>query len=234
MQRLFSTAVVTPVLIAVLLVFAGCEDDYRPNVDLDKVLEVVSQTMQSPVPAGLNDEMPRDITNPSGQTGTSKVVELSEDEVSTELDVAFLNQLATELNNAELNDKPLGVRLADSGAIVGFTDENRDMVCNGNDKDIFQVEIDTAGSRMVATDMEDPTIHRDRSYSGHYRGGGFWIGYMMGSMSGRHERYYGSGSRMRPNYSSMQMAPKDYAKPGSDFRKSARSQGGSRSFSGGK
>eukprot|EP00913_Durusdinium_trenchii_P023430 g22008.t1 len=130
---------------------------------------------------------------------------------NAQLTAAFLKRLTVELNKAKLVEDHIGVQMLSSGAIEGFIDENKDGKKLGpNEKKLFLVEIDHAKSRLIATDdtgQSGETYRRDRRY--HYRPGGFFMGYMLGSMMGRQNSFY-SGGRTRPNYSSMKMNNRGY------------------------
>ncbi len=216
------------------LTLTGCGSSYEPEVDLDRVLEIFEASLQEPIRTSATKSTPRDATPATGVATKVVVVEIAPEKQDAAKNKAFIKLFTKRLNEAKLHKLNLGVRQDTAGRFVGFTDEDKNMSLDTKEHDVFSLELDPAGGRVVATDQQDKSIHRDRSYNSYYRPySGFWMGYMLGSMRGSHGTYYRANPAMRTNFSRMSMAPRGYAKPGSSFR-SARSMGGSRSFSGGK
>lgn len=235
----FSRKLIALASACLCLALTGCGGSYEPEVDLDRVLEIFELTLQEPIRASENAKStPRDATPATGKATKVVVVEITPEKQDAAKNETFLKLFTAKLNEAKLHKSNLGTRQDTAGRIVGFTDENADMSLDADEHDVFSLELDPNGGRVVATDQQDKSIHRDRTYNSYYRPySGFWTGYMLGSMSGSHNSYYRSNPTARTNFSKMSMAPKGYAKPGSSFRasrSSARSMGGSRSFSGGK
>lgn len=75
--------------------------------------------------------------------------------------------------------KPVGVKLREDAAFVGFADANGNNVMDAGDKDIFTVELDSERNRIIATDIA--------SGEGTFRvsGTGLLVGYMAGRLLGR-------------------------------------------------
>lgn len=242
---------ISTMVCSVAFTLSGCGSSEQSVsvVDLDKVLEIFEKVLQPPGEANAvaaNGAQPADAKE---QAELKPVEEAQEDTTKTK---AFLTKLAGELNKAKLIEDHIGVHMLQTGDIEGFIDENKDLKRSGtNEKKLFVVSIDYKNSRLVAIDdtgQGDKTYRRDRGY--HYRPGGFFMGYMLGSMMGRQGRYY-SGGRAHPGYG--RMSPRGYhsgavssarsrAKArGSSYNGRSRSSssrgarsGGSRSFRGGK
>lgn len=231
-------AIASGLLLVTLATAAGCGQKRR--VDLDRVLATFFMTLQQPL--SLDDAAVEAATASIADAATreGKVGAIPETDEKVEADRAMLEDFAARLNTASVHPDRLGTRLEPTGAVIGFTDTNGNLLKDGRDRDLFQIEIDEEGQRVIATDLDDPSVRRDQSYSGYnrYHGGGFWFGYMLGSMNGRSGRHYAANPGTRPNYSGMTMARKGYAtqsRSSSRWRgTSSRSRGGSRSFSGGK
>ena len=240
-------------VLALLLATSGCGRSRRIEViDLDKVLNVLDTVMKSPVGGG--GSAPDPAANTEAGSGAVEVARIDPDDEKAELTAEFLTKFSAALNEAQLMSQSIGVLLEESGAMLGFTDYNSDNKKSGSDRGLFRIEVDTEAGRVIATDLQRPQYRRDHyygsSYYGHryHGGGGFFMGYMLGSMSGRSHHYYGgSSSRRRPSYSAMNMSSPGYqrsalqsaktkarAASAARARSSARSRGGSFSFRSGK
>jgi hypothetical protein len=233
--------------VALVLLVVGCGRSRRIEViDLDRVLTILDAVMKTPISGGAS---PPPVSKPA-ENGLVEVERLESGAEREDLTSEFLTRFSEALNAAQLMSMPIGVVLESSGAMLGFTDYNGDHEKGGGDRDLFRIEVDPEKNRVIASDLQRPQYRRDHyygsSYYGHryHGGGGFFMGYMLGSMSGRSHRYYG-GSARRPNYSGMSMAPSGYqrsavqtaktkARAASRARSSARSRGGSFSFRSGK
>lgn len=245
----------------VFLLMRGCSGGPSAEVvPLNQVLDVFKRTLETPVADGgasgkegdaaasaaaaATSPPPKDspagsagarVTSPGGAMVVDEVGAAAASRAGTE---KFLGLFAANLNKAKVLSKPLGVRLEPSGAIVGFTDADKDMTKEAGDDDVFKIEIDPQGGRVIATDLRHG-YRRDDSYSGihggYYAGGGFFTGYMLGSMMNRQNSYYAQPGHVRPNYRAMSMSPSNYhASAVSRARSSARARGGSGSFGWGK
>ncbi|MFK7742913.1 MAG: hypothetical protein AB8H80_21555 [Planctomycetota bacterium] len=231
---------------------SGCSTRSRriEIIDLDKVLDVFSETLKSPI----DGNTPADASPGASQTTLapgSEVTALGADQEKPELTEKFLTQFGTALNNAKLMSTPIWARMDGNGSILGYSDYDGSRTKGGSDRDLFRIEIDPDSGRIIATDMQRSNYRRDHHYHGYHHGygyhggGGFFMGYMLGSMRGRSNRYYDEPTRRRPNFGTMNMAPKGYhtsalqsaktqARTRARSRSSARSSGGSRSFRSGK
>ena len=76
-------------------------------------------------------------------------------------------------------EKPIGVKLREDAAYVGFADLNGNNVMDAGDTDIFTIELDAERNRIIATDIV--------SGEGTYRvsGTGLLAGYIAGRLLGR-------------------------------------------------
>ena len=245
-SRLWIPNATLVVSLLLTLVLAGCNRRTVEVIDLDRVLTTLDKVMQQPI--NPDAAAPPPATDPIDPT--TAVAPIVVEEEKPELTVEFLRRFAADLNAAKLMGQPIGVMYEPNGSILGFSDENGDQRKSGRDRDLFRVEIDVEQGRVIATDLQRPMYRRDRHYGGSYYhrgyyggGGGFWMGYMLGSMRGRHDRYYTNPGRTRPNYSGMSMAAPGYharasrtanTKARARSTRSARSRGGVRSFRGGK
>lgn len=256
MKRVMIAAVTCS--LALSLNGCGSSEPSVSVVDLDKVLDIFEKVLKEKAPAAAKRPVVGNNQNGAdakpGAANDLKPLERNKE--NAQLTAAFLKRLTTELNKAKLIEDPIGVMMLPSGAIEGFIDQNKDgRKVGASEKKLFRVEIDYERSRLVATDdtgQGDQTYRRDRRY--HYRPGGFFMGYMLGSMWGRQNSYYsGARASSRPRYGSMKMNQRGYhskavasartrAKAsgrsynGRSTRSASRGarSGGSRSFRGGK
>jgi hypothetical protein len=220
-------------LALVLTTVGGCQSNSVNIVDLNKVLDIFQAT--------LNELDGKDVAaaKADGEDGEAKKEEVVGIEVVKEEDKAkqeeFVALFRTKLNAAKVSSTPVGVMMHESGAIKGFADTDNDKVKDANEKELFTIEIDEARNRVIASDGGGH--YRDHRY----RGGGFFTGYMIGSMMGRNRNYY-SGSRagLKPDYGKTTMSSKNYHSAAVSKAKaaarssSARSRSGSRGMSFGK
>jgi len=111
-------------------------------------------------------------------------MEKTEDEATAEKQLATFTKIMTGVMNADPRPytQPIGVNLREDAAFVGYADANNNGVSDAGEKDIFKVEIDGEGNRIIATDMI--------SGEGTYRrsGGGFLAGYFVGRLLSRQSR----------------------------------------------
>jgi len=208
-------------LLAVMLASCG-SDEVVEVIDLDKVLAVMTTTL---------DELKDTSVEGADATATKT---LPEEDIKL-----FMDHFEKNLNAAKLYSKPISTSMSKSGAITGFTDTDRNGIRDGSDKLLFTIEMDGKGERLIATDVQNQ-YHRDTHYNYRHGSGmgGFFTGYLIGSMLTRQHSMGYSPSR----YSGMRMSPRNYhkaavskARSRSRSRRSgARSSGGSRSFKSGK
>jgi hypothetical protein len=233
-------------MLAGMTLFTGCNPGgHQEVIDLNKVLAIFDQTIKS---ESAEPSDPSENLDPAEKLDPSKP---EEPEVTKEI----LTKFADNLNAAKLVKAHIAVELAQSGAIQGFADSNKDGKRGSNEKALFDIEFDPAGNRVIASQkVASRTYRRDHYYSSSY-GRYYYYRSMHRSMWGRQNRYYGSGytrgtsGQTRPNYQSMSMSPTSYhsqaksqasqsrssSKPSSSrSSSSARGYGGSRSFSSGK
>ena len=233
-------------LSAVLVLALGCSSKSAKEevVDLDKVLAIFDEVANESRDGEANAEAESATDPVESETVTEEEPELAEDDPAavTEFLVAFQEKL----NAANLIESTITVTISDEGKIIGFKDVNADHNFSTAETQYFTIEIDQESERMIATQTinDGTTYHRDHRYSGrsHFGGGGFFWGYMIGSMGRRQNHYYGSGMGTRPNYSSMNMSQRGYHSSAvsrsrshtSRTRSSSRGRGGSGGFRGGK
>ena len=225
------------------------------NIDLDRVLEVTEQTLAEAPPADLASAVAADAPTGTGvaadgsaaATGelTSfedvEAIDLVEDAEAAVVTGAFLERLSDNLNAADLHSQPIETVMMSDGSLMGFEDGNGNLEQDPGEKGLFTVQLDAANDRLIASDLQDPEVHRDAPYRPSM--GGFFTGYLIGSMLGGQRRAFGPAG---PNFNNTRMAPRGYARSGSNFQtrrsaarnpapaRNSRSSGGSRSFLGGK
>lgn len=103
-------------------------------------------------------------------------------EASAQMDV-FTSLLHQSMNfEPKFYKKPVGIKLREDAAFVGFADLNGNNVVDAGEKDIFTVEIDGEQNRIIATDVI--------SGEGTYRlsGSGLLTGYFIGRLLTRQRR----------------------------------------------
>lgn len=154
------------------------------------------------------------------------------DDKLTEFTASFKKNL-----NAKnvLPNSTIGVISNSDGSFLGFNDENKNSNKDAQEKDLFKIEVDDERSRLIISDLQHTEYRRESSY--HMGGGGFFTGYLIGSMMSR-QSYSGVDTR---RYSSMSTSPKGYhsnavksVSSKSSSSNSARTSSGSRSFRSGK
>ena len=267
MRRLFALGI--PVCLFLSAGCGGGGSDPKVVVaDLDKVLEIFDKTLKEKPPATANAKAakPKAGKADAGKAKAGKAkagkadagkadagkpkpaakTEIKEVQHDNKKTADFLKRFAKNLNAAKvIQGDTIGVLMQPSGAIEGFIDKDKDMRKSGAaEKTLFTIQIDTEKNRLIATQtVEGSTYHRDRHYhrSGFgFGGGGFFMGYMLGSMMGRQRGFYGG---RRPGFSSMRMNKPGYHRAAvTKARTSARTRagrssarsGGSRGFRGGK
>jgi hypothetical protein len=176
------------------------------------------------------DDLNKSVTDkPGGLTDITpdEIAPVSADQESADHNRLFVERFATRLNQAGLSKDPIGVVMLGDGAVEGFRDLNNNRSKDGGEATLFKIELDKERNRLIATDTQN-NHHRS---SGYHMGGGFFTGYLLGSMLGR-QHYSG----VQPNrFSNMKMSDNRYRQTAAaKTRPSARSAGGSRSFKSGK
>ncbi len=193
-----------------LIFIQGCSSDRVEMVDLDRVLDIMAETIES------LEERPGNVSLVANES----IMAIDPDHQSSEKTDLFLVTFENNLNSANLISDPIRPVMDSGGTVVGY---------NGRtDQKLFTIELDSERNRMIATDTQN-SYRRDRGFPM----GGMFMGYMMGSMLGR-QRFSGiSPSR----YSNMKMNKKGYHKAAvasRTTRTSARSKSRSNSFRTGK
>ena len=205
-------------VLSLCVITTGCGQSKIELVNLDRVLSILE---------GLLDEPEYSNFKPDSS-------EEGKDAIESQATKDFLKEYASRLNKAKLVSFAIGVEINSTGAIEGFKDSNKDLVKNAGESRLFVIEIDSERERLIATDMQG--YRRDHRYTTH---GGFFRGYLLGSMMNRHNGYY--SSRTAPDYGNMSMSPKNYhasavsslnSKSKSSSSSSARSRSGTGSYFG--
>lgn len=203
---------------------SGCSSSSVEVVDLNSVLDIFATTLTE--------------LDATAEDKTEKgVAEVKPEDEREEDRQKFLDKYTTNLNNAKLIKSAIAVQMTEAGDVEGFTDANTNKKVDTGEKKLFTVMVDPENSRLIASD--DANHYRDRAYRP--RMGGFFTGYLIGSMIGRNRSYYrGPRASARPKYNSMKMSPKNYHASAVSKAKakarasSARSRSGSRGRSFGK
>ena len=196
----------------------GCgSDEVVEVIDLNRVLDVMTATLDE-----LKSTPVEGVDKNAEGTETTATKTLAKEDIAL-----FLRQFEKNLNAAKLLSTPIGAGMSKSGAITGFTDQDKNGIRDGSDKLLFTIEMDGEGERLIATDIQNQ-YRRDTHYSGGGMGG-FFTGYLIGSMLMGQRTMGIPPSR----YSNMKMSSSNYHKAAVS-KASARSSGGSRSFKSGK
>ena len=114
-----------PVVLLSALLFAGCHRGPIELIDLDRVLDILSEELKRPIDAAATDSVE------IAKTEDGKVAGLEESAEKPEMTRQFLDRFAKSLNAAKLLSTPIGVRMDSSGSMYGFTDHDRNMQQNG-------------------------------------------------------------------------------------------------------
>ena len=117
---------------------------------------------------------------------------------------AYVQAGRKDLNGFErdVNDKskgiytgtePVKVTMVKSGAVLGYNNKDADPAYNpGSDTKVFELNINDKERQVVATDRHDNYYRYQPSY------GGFFTGYLVGSMLSGHRGYYPGGYYRAP------------------------------------
>jgi len=175
-----------------------------------------------------------------GSTAEIQAIEPEKQDPAKESE--FLKKYAAKLNELKVMKAPVGVSMSAGGEIVGFQDPNENLIQDVGETKQFSVTMDVANNRLVASDNNG--YHRPHSYGG-FSPGGMMMGYMLGSMMGRQNRFYsGPNAAARPGFTNTPMSPANYhqsavstarsTRMSSSSSSSARTRTGSKGFSFGK
>jgi len=212
-------------LVAILLsAMVGCGSSKVEVVDLNKVLDVFSSTLT-------------ELDKKHADKGETEVAAVKPEEDKEDQRQEFIDLYAANLNKAKVSTISVGVEMTPAGDITGFGDANSNKSKESGEKELFKLQIDEANSRVIAS---DGSYYRDQAYRPR---GGFFTGYLIGSMLGRNRSYYsGARAASKPNFTGKTMSPKNYhsgavSKARSRSRSSSsssRGRSGSKGFSFGK
>ena len=182
------------------------------SVDLDRVLDVTSQTLTSfEQEQAYNNYTENSELNADG----TPVVKTTMNEESIK---EFGKQLERNLNRAapQIHPETIGVNMSEDGSIQGYNDKNNNGMKDSGEKELFKIEVDGEKQRLLASSGE---YVRDHGFSG----SGLLTGLLIGNMLSRQR-----GAGIRPSSLSSKRAVSKSA------YKSARTRSGSGSHSRGK
>jgi hypothetical protein len=198
--RFFALALFT----SLCATFQGCSSSSDVDVvDLNRVLDLLAETLDEQAAKAAPPAAAEVSSDAEIAAGTIKPVDPTQTNPAIESE--FLVAYAAKLNAANLITSPIGVEMSSTGEIVGFKDANSDAVQTPDESQLFTVTIDLEQNRLIASDG-------DGNYRPHsYRPGGFFTGYLLGSMLGRQNNYYsGAMAGNRPSFRGTTMSPPDY------------------------
>ena len=190
---------------SLVLVLTGCGS--APDVevvDLNHVLDAVAAVLDESAEPAAQDKP----AEPAAGEAAAEAVAIEPIDPAKE-DAAkqdeFLKKLAAKLNEMHMIKSTIGCQLNSEGAIEGFADANANMSKEDREDRLFLVEIDAERNRLIASDTYNN--HRDHHYRP--RPGGFFMGYMLGSMLGRQNTHF-AATGAKPDFGSRTMSPKSY------------------------
>jgi hypothetical protein len=211
------------------LSFSGCGSGNVDVVDLNKVLDAVALVLAESDNKKAGESI---AVNASAEVDSQEMMLQAIDPTKqdAEKEKEFLTKLATTMNDLKVMQARVGVSMTAGGEINGFLDPNGNNAQDIGETKEFTVTIDVANNRLVASDNNG----HHRPYG--FQPGGFMTGYLLGSMLGRQNSFYGGAA---PSVSSAQMSPQNYHKSAVSSAKSARASSarmtsGSKGFSFGK
>lgn len=232
------------ILGSLLLVLAGCGT--APDVevvDLNRVLDAVAalldEAADQPAAAPAVDPQPAEpVSDVAVEVVAIEPIDPAKEDAAKQEE--FLKKLAAKLNEMQMIKSTIGCQLNSEGAIEGFADADANMSKDDTEERLFVVEIDAERNRLIASD----NYNNNRDHQYHPRPGGFFMGYMLGSMLGRQNTHF-AATGAKADYGNRPISPKSYhagavssARASSAAARSAggsaRSTGGSRGFSFGK
>lgn len=200
-------------------VFMGCSSEQVEVVDLNKVLDVMANTL---------DSFKTEKAEGSEVGADGKLATIDPTKENKEYMNKFVTKYQSDLNALPImKTTAVGVALNSDGSVEGYADNNKNLKKDGSEKPLFKVEIDAERSRLIATDLQN-SYRRDRNWIFPVAGG-FLAGYLMSSFLGRQKAAGVNTSR----FGRMKMSPKSYHSSAVSKAK-ARASGGSRSFRSGK
>ncbi len=139
------------------MVLTGCgmQSAPEPRVDLDRVMTIAGETMNS---------------FDARATGVSESNAMGE----------FSVLLGYDLNDAQppLFDGQIGVAAQEDGSLMGFNDADGNTTQESGEDELFKVEVDTENNRLLAS---SEGAVQERGFSM----GGLFMGMMLGNMLSR-------------------------------------------------
>lgn len=212
-----------------LPLMSGCGTDNVDVVDLNKVLDAVALVLAESDNKGAGESVK---VNASAEVDSQEMMlqAIDPSKQDAEKEKEFLKKLAATMNDLKVMQAQVGVSMTAGGEINGYLDPNGNNIQDAGETKEFTVTIDVANNRLVASDNNG----HHRPYG--FQPGGFMTGYLLGSMLGRQNSFYGGAP---PSVSSAQMSPQNYHKSAVSSVKAARASSarmttGSRGFSFGK
>jgi hypothetical protein len=214
-----------------LTLLSGCGSGNVDVVDLNKVLDAVALVLAESDKKDAGQEIAVNASNAAEVDSQEMVLKgLDPTKQDPNKEKEFLTKLATTMNDLKVMQARVGVSMSAGGEITGFLDPNGNNVQDIGETKEFTVTVDAANSRLVASDNNG----HHRPYG--FQPGGFMTGYLLASMLGRQNSFYGGAA---PSVSNAQMSPQNYHKSAVSSAKAARASSarmttGSKGFSFGK
>ena len=229
--------VIAVIGIALYFLFAPSDNGSgaAPGIDLDRVLDITSETLlrdDSEVPPQ-NDARANTAADTATGTGTANGADAAAAAASVTALNGFRGQLQTAYNTATppLYPQPLGVSIQQDGKILGYANPNNNTVQDSGEKTLFTVEVDGEKQRLIASNTSGQA--RDHGFSGTGLLTGMLIGSLLSRQSSAGIRSSSLSNRSvtsRSNYRAQRSA----AASRSSAAASARSRSGSGSHRSGK
>lgn len=140
------------------MVLAGCgvQSTAEPRVDLDRVMSIAGETMNS---------------------FDARASGITEENAMNEFSVL----LGYDLNDAQppLYDGEIGVAAQEDGSLLGFSDSDNNRSYDSGEDELFKVEVDTENNRLLAS--SEGVVQEGGGFSM----GGLFMGMMLGNMLSR-------------------------------------------------
>ncbi|MFT4924276.1 MAG: hypothetical protein ACI8WB_000354 [Phenylobacterium sp.] len=145
-------------IFATTCLLTACSSSTPVQVDLDRVLDITTTTM---------DRMEQE----SGMDDQDSAM------------LRFSQALQIDINMAEpkLHSQSIGIALQEDGSINGFSDDNINAIWDDGEADLFKLEIDSEKNRLIASQGE---YVRDQRFSGSGLIAGLLIGHMLSRQRG--------------------------------------------------
>ena len=147
----------TALAIFTSMVLTGCgmQSAPEPRVDLDRVMSIAGETMNS---------------FDARATGVNEANAMNE----------FSVLLGYDLNDAQppLYDGQIGVAAQEDGSLMGFNDADGSSTREDGEQELFKVEVDTENNRLLASS-------EGAVQEGGFSMGGLFMGMMLGNMLSR-------------------------------------------------